>query len=91
MIDIEQDRALTVQQSAEFLGTTEEAVLSLIKREEIAASNINTKPGAVRPRWRILASDLGKFLLRTRHQTEQATPKRRASTTTKDYFGKGAK
>lgn len=86
-IDLLTDKAHTVQETAEFLGTTEEAVLSLIKRNEIPASNINTKPDAQRPRWRILASDIGKFLLKTRQQSQAAVqkPKRRKSST-KDYF-----
>ena len=86
-IDTEQDRALTVQQTAEFLGTSEECVLGMISRNEITASNIQTKPNAVRPRWRILASDLGKFLAKTRlpAQEQKATPKR-SKAVSKDYF-----
>lgn len=82
------DRAHTVQQAAEFLGVTEEAVLSLIRRGELQASNINTRPNAQRPRWRILASDIGRFMLKTRHQVAVDRPKsRRAKAgTTKDYF-----
>ena len=82
------DQAHTVQQTAEFLGVTEEAVLSLIRRGELQASNINTKPDAQRPRWRILASDIGKFMLKTRHQSavDRPKPRRAKQSTTKDYF-----
>ena len=59
-IDLLTDRAHTVKETAEFLNTTEEGVLSLIKQNDLPASNINTKPNAQRPRWRILASDIGK-------------------------------
>jgi len=86
-IDLLTDKAHTVQETAEFLGTTEEAVLSLIKRNELPASNINTKPNAQRPRWRILASDIGKFMLKTRQQSQVATPKpKRTKAAVKDYF-----
>ena len=86
-VDIEQDKALTVQETAEFLSTSEECVLGMIARNEIAASNIQTKPNAVRPRWRILASDLGKFLARTRLPVvENKAATKRAKPVAKDYF-----
>lgn len=86
-IDMQTDKAHTVQETAEFLGVTEEAVLSLIKRYEIPASNINVKPNAQRPRWRILASDIGKFMLKTRQQSQAVAPKqKRVKAATKDYF-----
>lgn len=87
MIDIEQDQAFTVADAAKFLQVTQENVLSLIHRGELHASNLNTKPNAQRPRWRILSSDLGRFLLKTRHQVPTVTPKaRRAKSAVKDYF-----
>jgi excisionase family DNA binding protein len=86
LLDINEDRAYTVQDAAKFLGVTEEAVLSLIHRGELPASNINTKPNAQRPRWRILSSDLGRFLMKTRHQVPTAQPKRRSKAAVKDYF-----
>ena len=86
-VDTDQDKALTVQQTAEFLGTSEECILGMIGRNEIAASNIQLKPNAVRPRWRILASDLGKFLARTRLPVaEQKAATKRAKPVAKDYF-----
>ena len=63
LLDIDQDRTFTVQDAAKFLSVTEESVLALIHRGELTASNVNTKPNAQRPRWRILSSDLGRFLL----------------------------
>ncbi len=87
LLDIDQDRACTVQFAAEFLGVTEESVLALIKQGVLPASNINTKPDAQRPRWRILSSDLGRFLLKTRHYVPTVAPKaKRAKATVKDYF-----
>ena len=86
-IDMLTDRTHTVKETAEFLNTTEEGVLSLIKRNELPASNINTKPNAQRPRWRILASDIGKFLLKTRQKSQVVAPKsKRAKAAAKDYF-----
>ena len=86
-IDLLTDRAHTVKETAEFLNTTEEGVLSLIKRNELPASNINTKPNAQRPRWRILASDIGKFMLKTRQQAQAIAPKqKRNKSSVKDYF-----
>lgn len=85
-LDTTFDRALTVAQAAEFLNTTEIAVLDLIKRQAVPASNIGK--GSQRPRWRILASDLGKFLLSTRPAPLQpTTPKRsRKTASVKNYF-----
>lgn len=86
-VDISGDRTYTVQETAEILQVTEEAVLSLVHRCELPASNINTKPDAQRPRWRILASDIGKFLLRTRHANTAPKPSRKSrKPVTKDYF-----
>lgn len=86
-IDLLTDRAHTVKETAEFLNTTEEGVLSPIKRNELPASNINTKPNAQRPRWRILASDIGKFMLKTRqHAQSIATKPKRNKSSVKDYF-----
>lgn len=85
-LDVVNDRALTVQQAAEFLGVSELVVLDLVNRQVIAASNIGR--GAQRPRWRILASDLGKYLVSTRQQAvEPAKPKKAPKRATKDYFG----
>ena len=81
------ERTLTVQAAAEFLQTTEEGVLALIHSGQLIASNVNVKPNAQRPRWRILASDLGRFLLKTRHTVEQPRAKqKRAKSAVKDYF-----
>jgi Helix-turn-helix domain len=87
-LDTQNDRALTVQQAADFLGVSELVMLDLVKRNIIAASNIGR--GLQRPRWRILASDLGKYLVSTRHQapTPQPPARRRAKAATKDYFAK---
>lgn len=87
LLDIQEDRAYTVQDAAKFLSVTEESVLALIHRGELPASNVNTKPNAQRPRWRILSSDLGRFLLKTRHQVAAVAPKtKRAKSAAKDYF-----
>ena len=87
LLDIDQDRTFTVQDAAKFLSVTEESVLALIHRGELTASNVNTKPNAQRPRWRILSSDLGRFMLKTRHQVQPTAPKaRRAKAAVKDYF-----
>lgn len=82
-------RTMTVSQCAEYLQTTEESVLRMIHRGELAASNIVTKANAVRPRWRILEVDLASLLMRTRFQSPvMATqkPKRAKRTSGKDYF-----
>lgn len=85
-LDTQNDRALTVQQAAEFLNVSEIVMLSLIQNRTIAASNIGR--GQQRPRWRILASDLGKYLVSTRQQAvEPVKPKRAPKRATKDYFG----
>jgi hypothetical protein len=85
-LDTENDRALTIQQAAAFLATTELVVLDLVKRGTIQASNIGR--GKQRPRWRILASDLGKYLLATRRPViEPAKPRRAVKRSpVKDYF-----
>ena len=82
-------RTLTVAQLADFMQTTEEAVLNKIHGGEIVASNINTKPNAQRPRWRILETDFAAFLVRTRFQSPvlaNVKPKRAKRTSAKDYF-----
>ena len=82
-------RTLTVAQLADFMQTTEDTVLQKIHGGEIVASNINTKPNAVRPRWRILESDFASFLMRTRFQSPvvaSGKPKRAKRTSGKDYF-----
>lgn len=77
----------TVKEVAAILKLKEDAVLSLISRGDLPASNINTKTDAQRPRWRITDSDLGKFLLKTRHQAAPTEPARRSrNVATKNYF-----
>lgn len=85
-LDTINDRALTVAQTAEFLNESEIVILDKINSGLIPASNIGR--GSQRPRWRVLASDLGKYLLSTRQPAiEPAKPKRVArKTATKDYF-----
>lgn len=84
-LDTTNDRALTVQQAADFLNVSEPVMLSLIQGGTIAASNIGR--GSQRPRWRILASDLGKYLVSTRQPAiEPQKPKRAPKRSTKDYF-----
>ncbi len=81
-------RTLTVAQVADYLATTEESVLQMIHRGELAASNIVTKANAQRPRWRILEVDLASLLMRTRFQSPGVAekPKRAKRTVGKDYF-----
>ncbi len=83
-------QTMTVAQLADFMQTTEEAVLNKIHGGEIVASNINTKPNAQRPRWRILETDFAAFLVRTRFQSAVQTEKpkraRAKRTSAKDYF-----
>ena len=82
-------RTLTVAQCADYMQTTEETVLQMIHRGEIVASNINTKPNAQRPRWRILESDFASYLMRTRFQSPvlaAVKPRRAKQTSGKDYF-----
>ena len=81
-------RTMTVAQCADYLQTTEESVLQMIHRGELAASNIVTKKNAVRPRWRILEVDLASLLMRTRFQSPivSSKPKRAERTSGKDYF-----
>jgi hypothetical protein len=82
-------RTMTVAQVAELLQTTEETVLQMIHRGELAASNINSKPNAQRPRWRILETDFASLLMRTRFQSPvlaNVKPKRSKRTSGKDYF-----
>ena len=82
-------RTMTVAQIADYLQTTEETVLQMIHRGELAASNINSKPNAQRPRWRILETDFASLLVRTRFQSPvlaNVKPKRAKRTSGKDYF-----
>lgn len=82
-------RTMTVIEVAQCLQTTEDTVLQKIHSGEIVASNINLKPGAQRPRWRILESDFASFLMRTRFQSTvlaSQKPKRVKRTSGKDYF-----
>ncbi len=89
MID---DTIHTVQEVADYLGVNHETVLALINSGELVASNVSS--GTQRPRWRILASDVGKFLMRTRRQAEpKSAPtrkRRRKAAATKNYFPKGS-
>lgn len=62
------EQCYRVKEVASILKTTEESVLNLISRGDLQASNINTRPGATRPTWRISDTDLGRFLLKTRQQ-----------------------
>ena len=84
-----EERALTVQETAEFLQSSEDGVLEMIHGGELPASNIGK--GDQRPRWRVMASDLCQLLIQRRFvNEEQARPKRRKRrvlTPTKDYFG----
>jgi len=86
--DVTAHLARTVQQVAEFLQTTEEFVLAEIKRGALPASNINTKPDAQRPRWRILEADLARYMLQHRYVAPSAPKPSRKSRkpVTKDYF-----
>jgi hypothetical protein len=89
-LDTLNDRALTVQQSADFLGVSEIVMLDMIARGIIPASNIGR--GTQRPRWRVLASSLGMYLVSTRQPAiEPAKPKRAVRKAEKDYFAEGAK
>ena len=83
-----QEKSLTIQQIAEYLQTTEETILGFVRRGDLAAININLKPDAQRPRWRIEPGEFRRFLLRSRHQSVPATParKRAKHTAKKDYF-----
>jgi hypothetical protein len=76
----------TIKEVAAILKLTEDAVLNLVQRGDLPASNINTKADAQRPRWRITDACLGKFLLATRHQAPTVAPKRRSKAAVKDYF-----
>jgi len=85
-------RTMTVAQVAELLQTTEESVLQMIHRGELAASNINSKPNAQRPRWRVLETDFASLLMRTRFQSPvvaSGKPKRAKRVSGKDYFSEG--
>ena len=79
---------LTVAQVAELLKTTEESVLTLIRTAKLPASNVCSKPGAIRPRWRILETDLAMYLMHNRYASPIAStkPKRAKRTVSKDYF-----
>lgn len=89
-LDTLNDRALKVQQVADFLGVSESVALDLIARGIIPASNIGR--GSQRPRWRVLASDLGKYLVSNRQPAiEAAKPKRAVRKAEKDYFAEGVK
>ena len=81
-------QTMTVAQCAELLQMSEETVLQMIHRGELAASNVNSRPGAQRPRWRILQTDFAALLMRTRFQSAVQTekPKRAKRTSAKDYF-----
>lgn len=82
-------QTMTVAQCAELLQMTEETVLQMIHRGELTASNVNSKPNAQRPRWRILQTDFAALLMRTRFQSPvlaNVKPKRAKRTSAKDYF-----
>lgn len=74
-------KCYTVREVSEILGLAQDATLALIARGDLPASNLNTREGAVRPRWRITDADLGRFLLETRHQVNRkpSMPARRKS------------
>lgn len=61
--------ALTVVKVAEQLSVSSKTVLHWISTGQLTASNCGRKPGAKKPRWRILPADLASFL-----QSRQPTP-----------------
>ncbi|HBE70979.1 MAG TPA: hypothetical protein DDW52_22765 [Planctomycetaceae bacterium] len=81
-----EDHLITVKEAAETLRTNEEYVLDLIRQGKLKASNINAKPNAQRPRWRILASDLGAFLVAQQFSPPKPPNKRNRSRFSRDYL-----
>jgi len=64
------------QQAAEVLACDDEQVLFWIHSGQLPATNVAKSPNGQRPRWRIAASDLGKFLI-SRRNTPPAPPAKR--------------
>lgn len=74
------ERALTVAEVAERYGVNSHTVLAWIKTGELRAVAVNRKPGARKPRWRIMAGALTSFeLLRTHSPPPPRTRRRRQS------------
>ncbi len=82
------DKHYTPQQAAEILGISDDGVVALIHSGEIIATNVARSKDSKRPRWRIAASDLGRFLLSRRHPATQEAvkPKRQRKQTVTQFF-----
>lgn len=64
------------QEAAAVLGCDDEQVLHWIHSGQLPAVNVAKSPNGQRPRWRIAASDLGKFLI-SRRNAPPAPPVKR--------------
>jgi excisionase family DNA binding protein len=75
-------RYLTVADAAEEISVTDHAVLALIHRGELSASNVSL--GSSRPRWRIASDELTRWLT-SRETAPRITRRRRQTTAITEY------
>ncbi len=69
---------MTVAKVAEQISLTDHAVLALIHRGDLAASNVSL--GSTRPRWRIAADELSRWMA-CRESTPRIIARRRQQST----------
>jgi len=71
-------RYLTVREVAEEISVTDHAVLAMIHRGDLAASNVSL--GSTRPRWRIAEDELTRWMTsRQSGPTPRITRRRRTA------------
>lgn len=76
-------RYLTVCEVADRIGLTVHAVLALIHRGDITASNVGS--GTQRPRWRVAPDDLSFWLTSRQARPTQRINRRRRTATVTEY------
>ena len=76
-------RYLTVADVADHIGLTVHAVLALIHRGDLAASNVSL--GKSRPRWRIAADELSRWLTSRESSRPIVTQRRHRTSTLTEY------
>ena len=75
----------TPQEAATVLSCDDEQVLHWIHSGQLPAVNVAKSANGLRPRWRISAGDLGKFLISRRNAPPAPPVKREKQSKAKQY------